>query len=167
MANNLALFTFNLLKIQKVQLAYSASSFSLFFRSFYFFWFNFIFILFISLFFLVYIYLFILYFKYNICCLYVSSTVFDSYVLCACICWFLCVCLGSMCLCLCLCVCVSCIASTDVNFNLSLYINPSIHRTANTSQRLPLFTLLFNFCIALTLKGWTECDGESVTMRYR
>lgn len=114
-------------------------------------------------FFLVYIYLFILYFKYNICCLYVSSTVFDSYVLCACICWFLCVCLSSMYLC----VCVSCIASTDVNFNLSLYINPSIHRTAYTSQRLPLFTLLFNFCIALTLKGWTECDGESVTMRYR
>lgn len=50
MANNLALFTFNLLKIQKVQLTYNASSFSLF-RSFYFFWFNFIFILFISLFF--------------------------------------------------------------------------------------------------------------------
>lgn len=69
--------------------------------------------------------------------------------------------------CICACVCVSCIASTDVNFNLSLYINPSIHRTAYTSQRLPLFTLLFNFCIALTLKGWTECDGESVTMRYR
>lgn len=59
MANNLALFTFNLLKIQKVQLAYSASSFSLFFVHFTFFWFNFIFILFISLFFwCTFIYLF-------------------------------------------------------------------------------------------------------------
>lgn len=166
MANNLALFTFNLLKIQKVQLAYSASSFSLFFVHFTFFWFNFIFILFISLFFwCTFIYLF-----------YISNTTSAVYmfhlrslILMYCVYAFVGFYVSAWvrCICVCVCVCVSCVASTDVNFNLSLYINPSIHRTAYTSQRLPLFTLLFNFCIALTLKGWTECDGESVTMRYR
>lgn len=106
MANNLALFTFNLLKIQKVQLAYSASSFSLFFIHFTFFG-SILFLFYSSLFFFWCTFIYLFYISNTTSAVYMFHL--RSLILMYCVHAFagFYVSAWVRCVCVCVCVCVS------------------------------------------------------------